>query len=166
MDNNTPPPNPDEEWAKKLKLKFDPEQARQAQEKAEEQQTQTPPPPAFPPYPPQPGMDNGQPQYTQPVNSPEEPSFMKQPSQPMYEGEQEEMPPTYLLWSVLALIFCCLPTAIVAIIYSAQVSSKFYNKDYAGAKRASERAQMWIIASIVIGVVSMAVYLPRSLGNP
>ncbi|MBD5236421.1 MAG: CD225/dispanin family protein [Bacteroidales bacterium] len=165
MDNNTPPPNPDEEWAKKLKLKFDPEQARQAQEKAEEQQ-QTPPPPAFPPYPPQPGMDNGQPQYTQPVNSPEEPSFIKQPSQPMYEGEQEEMPPTYLLWSVLALIFCCMPTAIVAIIYSAQVSSKFYNKDYAGAKRASERAQMWIIASIVIGVVSMAVYLPLSLLNP
>ncbi|MDE6538291.1 MAG: CD225/dispanin family protein [Muribaculaceae bacterium] len=165
MDNNTPPPNPDEEWAKKLKLKFDPEQARQAQEKAEEQ-PQTPPPPAFPPYPPQPGMDNGQPQYTQPANSPEEPSFMKQPSQPMYEREQEEMPPTYLLWSVLALIFCCMPTAIVAIIYSAQVSSKFYNKDYAGAKRASERAQMWIIASIVIGVVSMAVYLPLSLLNP
>ncbi|MDE7413965.1 MAG: CD225/dispanin family protein [Muribaculaceae bacterium] len=76
------------------------------------------------------------------------------------------MPPTFMIWSVLALVFCCFPTAIVAIIFSAQVSSRFYARDYEGARRASRRAEMWIIASVVLGVISMALYLPLTLLTP
>lgn len=141
MDNQTPPPNPDEEWAKKLKLDYDAEKAAETETRM--QQAQTPPTP-----PPFPGMPQGAPM---PLQAP---------------TEGEEMPQTYMLWSVLALVFCCFPTAVVAIIYSAQVSSKFYAKDYEGARRCSERAQAWIIASIVLGVISMAVYLSISLLLP
>lgn len=73
------------------------------------------------------------------------------------------MPQTYLVWSVLATVFCCLIPGIVAIIYSTMVSSKYYAKDYEGSKKASEMAQYWIIASVVLGVITAAVYLPLSL---
>ncbi|MDE5806725.1 MAG: CD225/dispanin family protein [Muribaculaceae bacterium] len=141
MENQTPPPTPDEEWAKKLGLDFDPEKAKQT------------PPPA--PQPPQYDGNPG-PQFPSGNTFP--------PVQP--QQDIEPMPPTYMVWSVLALVLCCFPPAIVAIIYSAQVSSKYYAKDYEGARRCSERAQIWIIASIVLGVVSMALYLPLTLLSP
>lgn len=73
------------------------------------------------------------------------------------------MPQNYLLWSILATIFCCLPLGIVSIIFSAQVSGKYFAGDYEGARRASRYAQYWIIASIVVGVVTATLYIPLSL---
>lgn len=73
---------------------------------------------------------------------------------------QPSMPPTYLLWSVLAIIFCCFIPAIVALIFSTQVSSKYYAGDYAGSRRASRNAQIWIIVSIVTGIVAATLYIP------
>ncbi|MDE6683398.1 MAG: CD225/dispanin family protein, partial [Muribaculaceae bacterium] len=142
----TPPPTPDEEWAKRLKLDFDPEKVKES----------TPPPvPEGPEY-------NNQPAPQQPT--PQQPV----PGDPYgpYQQELEPMPPTYMVWSVLALVLCCFVPAIVAIIYSAQVSSKYYAKDYEGAKRCSDRAQIWIIVSIVLGVIGMALYLPLTLLSP
>ncbi len=138
-----PPPAPsnDEEWAEKLGLDFDPEQAA------------TPPP--VPPVNP---SERPEPSFTAPA--PPAPANVSPIS-----GD-EVMPPTFMIWSVLALVFCCFPTAIVAIIFSAQVSSRFYARDYEGARRASRRAEMWIIASVVLGVISMALYLPLTLLTP
>lgn len=174
MNDQTPPPTPDEEWAKKLKLDFDPEKAEQ-----------TPPPvPESPDTETDPESADGQDPEVIVVET--EPYIVhKQTSRPFtpppapnggqsynpYNGSGahpngEPMPPSYLIWSILALVFCCFPTAIVAIIYSAQVSSKFYAKDYEGAKKCSDRAQIWIIASIVLGLVSAALYLPLSLLSP
>ena len=72
----------------------------------------------------------------------------------------EPMPNTYLVWSVLATVMCCLIPGIVAIIYSSKVTSRYYAKDYEGAKRASELAQYWIIGSIVVGIVVQTLYIP------
>lgn len=83
------------------------------------------------------------------------PSAPSTPQPPM-----PPMPKTYLLWSVLAIIFCCFIPAIVALLYSSQVSSKYYAGDYAGSQRASQNAQIWIIISIVVGIVAATLYLP------
>ena len=138
----TPPPVPenDEAWAKKLGLDYDAEKV-----------SQTTPPPV-------PGSE-------MPDNVPDQPAAPSNNPVPEIKSA-EGMPDTYLLWSILAAVFCCLPAAIVAIIFSAQVSSKFYAGDYEGAKKSSERAQMWIIASIVLGVITMALYLPLMLLSP
>ena len=64
------------------------------------------------------------------------------------------MPQNYLLWSILAAIFCCTVPAIVAIIYGSIVSTKYWSRDYEGARRASRTAEIWIIVSIVLGVIS------------
>lgn len=75
----------------------------------------------------------------------------------------EPMPDTYLVWSVLATLMCCLPVGIIAILYSTKVSTRYYARDIEGAKRASEKAQYWIIGSIVLGLVMQTVYLPLML---
>lgn len=76
---------------------------------------------------------------------------------------QAPMPSTYLIWSVLTTVFCCFIPGIVAIIFSSQVSSRYFAGDYEGAKRASDRAQIWIIVSFVLGVLSATLYLPIML---
>lgn len=80
-------------------------------------------------------------------------------------GDQQTMPPTYLVWSVLMTILCCTIPGIVAIIFSSQVSSKFFQGDFDGARRASERAQIWIIVSFVLGVLSSTLYLPLMIAG-
>jgi len=51
--------------------------------------------------------------------------------------------PTYLWQSIVVTLCCCLPLGIVAIIYSAQVSSKQSAGDVTGALDASKKARMW-----------------------
>lgn len=67
----------------------------------------------------------------------------------------EVCPPTYLAWSILVTLCCCIPAGIVAIFYASQVTSRFMNHDYEGAWRASSRAETWIVISIVLGLISL-----------
>ncbi|MDE6717935.1 MAG: CD225/dispanin family protein, partial [Muribaculaceae bacterium] len=139
---------------KKLNLDFDPEKAQT-------------PPPLPTPAPEAPMTPQDPPCHPDPREPRQEGSGTPTPN-PAYPPADngETMPQTYLLWAVLALVCCCLPAAIVAIIYSAQVSSKFYARDYEGARRCSERAQIWIIVSIVLGIITMALYFPLMLLSP
>ncbi|MCH5213663.1 MAG: CD225/dispanin family protein [Muribaculaceae bacterium] len=73
------------------------------------------------------------------------------------------MPDTYLVWSVIITILCCLIPGIIAIIYSSSVSSKYFAGDIEGAKRASRRAQIWCIVSVVAGIIWATLYLPLTL---
>lgn len=82
------------------------------------------------------------------------------------EEPKTAMPPTYLVPSILATILCCVIPGIVAIVFSSMVSTKYYTGDYEGAARASRRAEIWIIASIVFGLVVNTLMLPLMLfGN-
>lgn len=73
------------------------------------------------------------------------------------------MPSTYMLWAILATIFCCLVPGIVAIVYASQVSNKYYSGDFEGAEKASQRAQIWIIAAVVTGIIFTTLYAPLSM---
>lgn len=81
----------------------------------------------------------------------------------MEPPHHEPMPPTYLIWAIVCTLCCCMPAGVVAIVYASQVSSKYFARDYAGARKASHTAEIWIIASIVVGVIFNALYLPLSL---
>lgn len=52
-------------------------------------------------------------------------------------------PPNYLVWAILATIFCCLPLGVVSIVYAAQVNSKWHAGDTEGAWLASKNARLW-----------------------
>jgi predicted secreted protein len=94
--------------------------------------TQPPPPPPPPGYPPQ------QPGYP--------------PQQP---GGQ---PNNYLVWSILATLFCCLPFGIVAIVKSSQVNGLWAQGRYPEAQAAADSARKWVIWSVVAGVIVAIIY--------
>lgn len=75
----------------------------------------------------------------------------------------EPMPPTNLVWSVLATVLCCFIPGVVAIIMSSRVSAKYYAGDIEGAKRASRASEYWIIASFILGLLTATLYLPIML---
>jgi hypothetical protein len=132
-----PPKTPDEEWAETLHMNFDPAQAASVP----------------PPVPPVSNMSQTPP----PI-----PVSPAAPAAPV----QEPMPPTQLIWSVLATIFCCFIPGIVAIIYSSSVSSRYMQGDIEGARRASRNAEIWIIVSFVLGVLSATLYIPIMMITP
>lgn len=69
-----------------------------------------------------------------------------------------EKPNSYLAWAILATLCCCLPTGIVAIVYAAQVDSRWYGGNYVGAQEASDKAKLWIWISLGLGVLSFGAY--------
>lgn len=173
---NSGPLTPEEEWARVLKIDYDPEEESPAPPPMEEpeetegdidqnSETSGREGYALPPEPENPQYGN--------VTPPQE--WNNGPVQPNYPGPQghdgfsrpqeteEPMPKTYLLWAVLATVLCCLIPGIVAIVFSSSVSSRYYAGDIEGARRASQRAQIWIIVSIVCGIIWGTLYFPLTL---
>jgi len=66
--------------------------------------------------------------------------------------------PNYLVFAILATVFCCLPTGIPAIVYAAQVNGKLQAGDLAGAQLASKNAKMWCLISLGLGLAVMVLY--------
>lgn len=60
--------------------------------------------------------------------------------------------PNYLVFAILATVFCCLPTGIPAIVFAAQVNGKLQAGDLAGAQQASKNAKMWCLISLGLGL--------------
>jgi len=73
-------------------------------------------------------------------------------------GGLPPMPNNYLVWAILATIFCCWPLGIPAIVKSAKVSSLYNAGDYAGAQRASANAKKCTIAATIVGGVVAILY--------
>ena len=86
------------------------------------------------------GQQFQQPAQTQPVQA------MQQPVEPC--------PPAYIAWSIIATLLCCTIVGIPGIIFASMTKSAYYKGDIVKAKRYSELAQWFIIASIVLGAVS------------
>ncbi len=86
------------------------------------------------------------------------------PGQPAVGQLREPMPPTYLIWSIVATLLCCFIPGIVAIVFSSMVTSRYLSGNIERARRASRMAEIWIIVSIVAGVISNTLYFPFMLG--
>ena len=104
---------------------------------------------------------------TNQANQPAQVNQANQASQVSHQAPADQimMPPTYLVWAVIMTILCCTIPGIIAIIFSAKVSSRFYQGDMDGALRASHNAEIWIIISFVLGVLSATLYLPLTIAG-
>lgn len=67
-------------------------------------------------------------------------------------------PDSYLVESILATIFCCLPLGVVGIVFAAQVNSLYNSGDIEGANQASAKAKSWTNSSFWVGIVIGALY--------
>jgi predicted secreted protein len=86
------------------------------------------------------------PQYTTPVSN-----GAQQAPQNSQQGYP--MPKTWLVESILATLFCCLPFGIVGIIKASQVTTCFNAGDYIGAETASKDAKKWVIIAACCAIV-------------
>lgn len=68
-------------------------------------------------------------------------------------------PPNHLILAIFTTLCCCLPLGIVAIIFAAQVNSKYAAGDYAGAQSASANAKKWAIIAIVVGLLFQVIWM-------
>jgi hypothetical protein len=68
-------------------------------------------------------------------------------------------PPNYLVQSILVTLCCCLPLGVVAIVFAAQVNSKWAAGDYAGAADASNKAKMFCWIGFGIGIAIQIIWL-------
>ena len=74
------------------------------------------------------------------------------------ENSRFQVPPkTWLVESILATLFCCLPLGIVGIVNATSVESKYHAGDINGATKASENAKRWTLISFGIGIVSVVI---------
>ena len=72
-------------------------------------------------------------------------------------------PKNYLVESILATIFCCLPFGIAGIVFASRVNSAYDRGDYAEAEQASQDAWKWTKISIILGVVGTVIMVILSL---
>ena len=66
-------------------------------------------------------------------------------------------PPNYLVFAILATLFCGKIFGIVAIVFAAQVNSKWDAGDYEGALNASKNAKLWSWISFAVGFALIAI---------
>lgn len=67
-------------------------------------------------------------------------------------SQPRPLPDNYLVWSIAVTLLCCLPTGIVAIVYSSKVNSLHRNGQYQEAKDAANSAKSWIWGSVALGI--------------
>lgn len=70
-----------------------------------------------------------------------------------FAGAAQEKINNYLVPAILATLFCCLPTGIVAIIMAAQVNGKLAQGDVAGARQSAKNAKTWTFVSVGLGLL-------------
>ncbi len=112
---------------------------------------------------------NTQANISRPVNMPEPPkentfqhaAYSQQ--QPATGNPQQKLPPTNLVWAILATILCCQFTGIVAIIFSIKTSQYINLGNLDLAQKFSDKAAIWIIASIIVGILYTPVAMISSL---
>lgn len=69
------------------------------------------------------------------------------------------MPKNWLIESILATIFCCLPFGIAGIVNATKVESYYYAGDYAAAEKASKNAKKWTMVSVFVSVGLLFLYI-------
>ena len=74
-------------------------------------------------------------------------------------GAGGPQPPNYLVQSILITICCCLPLGIVALVFAAQVNSKYAQGDYAGALESSNKAKLFCWIGFGIGIAAQLIWL-------
>ena len=62
-------------------------------------------------------------------------------------------PKSWLVASILATIFCCLPFGIVGIFNAAKVNSLYDQGLYDESKRVSKNAKRWAMYGLIAGII-------------
>jgi hypothetical protein len=73
----------------------------------------------------------------------------------VFVSDHDPLPPEpshYLVWSVLATIFCCGTCGFIAVVMGLLVGQRYNRRDYPSARRFSGRAKTCTILSFIFGI--------------
>ena len=124
------------------------ESSEHSEESEHSESSVTPPPVPQPPVPQPPELQHAMPEPPMP-----------QPPLPQPPVAPEAEAPTNLVWAVIATVMCCQITGVIAIVYGAMTSSANSAGNYEKARRYSDIAQIWVMVSIVLGLIYMPIAL-------
>lgn len=79
----------------------------------------------------------------------------QQPAPMPAEQEVPECPPTNLVWSIIVTLLCCTPAGIVGIVFAFLTKKHYRQGNYKKAQRMSDYGAWAVIASIILGIISM-----------
>ena len=68
-------------------------------------------------------------------------------------------PKSWMVESILVLIFCCLPFGIVGVVYASKVDGLYHSGRYAEAEQASRDAGKWTKIGFFLGLAVIALYI-------
>ena len=136
------------ESAEHSELSEQSEHSENSEESEHSESSVTPPPVPQPPVPQPPELQHAMPQPPMP-----------QPPMPQPPVAPEAEAPTNLVWAVIATVMCCQITGVIAIVYGAMTSSANSAGNYEKARRYSDIAQIWVMVSIVLGLIYMPIAL-------
>ncbi len=71
----------------------------------------------------------------------------------------QKLPKSWLIESILAMVLCCVPIGIVAIIYASRVIPLWQKGHYGEALSASYKAEFWVKLAAVFTVLLWVVYI-------
>ena len=83
----------------------------------------------------------------------------QQPYQQAGQYDAAGQPSNYLVWAILATIFCCWPFGIPAIVNAAKVNRLYMEGNIDAAYAASNNAKKWTIVSAIVGAVAITLYV-------
>lgn len=90
------------------------------------------------------------------------PVFGQAPQYSQVRRDMEPKPPTYLAWSIINTLICCMISGIIAIIYSTGVDSAYHAGRYDEARHKSKVAyqiNLWTTILCGIGIVLYVVLI-------
>lgn len=107
-------------------------------------------------------IKNYSPATPPPLPAHPEPTYSPNAAAPGNGGEAptEPMPDNYFVLSIVVTLLCCFIPGIIAVLFSSRVSNLYYQGNIEASRRASRGAQIWIIVSFCLGVLSATLYLP------
>jgi type IV pilus assembly protein PilA len=74
--------------------------------------------------------------------------------------------PNYLVGSILATLFCCLPTGIASIVFASRANSKAATGDIQGAQADASKAKLWLWLSVIPGFLVMGLGILAAIALP
>jgi hypothetical protein len=96
-----------------------------------------------------------------PIPPPSLPPFQETPVNfgHIHPPRHPKKPNNYFAWSIISFLFLCVPTGIIALIYSNKVDTLWSAKDYSESVAASRQTSTWCILSSFIGFILWIVIL-------
>lgn len=74
-------------------------------------------------------------------------------------------PKNWLIESILATLFCCIPFGVIGIINAIKVEKLFNEGKFAESEKASNDAKTWTIVSVIIGLAVTGLYLIAAIAE-